>query len=271
MGRAEKPADRLPSQRQPREERQEQADDTALQQRIDEVERQLKRERSFRTAAEKRARIAEEKLAEKDGKRKSKGKMSKGTFDRQAAASAGRWVEKYAPEDIPTLALAIVKKASRTLKKDLASTAGLSKASCFRKVKKQIFAERDSQIYKHLKENVFPGKRSALLRLMVGFSKREAHMVSQSFKYTRKKDGTRTRTMLAPDSAMPLPVPFELADIKIAESEALAAVNLPASEYSAQRANATFNVTRKEKLPGSKYKKTVKKVGAKETKYSTTA
>ena len=51
MGRAEKPADRLPSQRQPREERQEQADATALQRRIDEVEQQLTRERSFRTAA----------------------------------------------------------------------------------------------------------------------------------------------------------------------------------------------------------------------------
>ena len=159
-------ADRLPSQRQPCEERQEQADATTLQRRINELEEQL-----------------------------------------------------------------------------------LSKASCSRKLKKQIFAERDSQIYKHLKEKVFPGKKSALLRLICGFSKREAHMVSQSFKYTRNKDGTRTRTMLAPDSAKPLPVPFELADIKIAESEALAAVNLPASEYSAQRANTTFNVTRREKLP----------------------
>ena len=56
---------------------------------------------------------------------------------------------------------------------------------------KSIFAERDGQIYKHLRESVFPGKRSALLRLICNFSKREAHLLTQPFKYTRRKDGSK--------------------------------------------------------------------------------
>jgi hypothetical protein len=127
-------------------------------------------------------------------------------------------VQRHNEDDIARLAMAIVTKASKKLKKDL--TPGMTRSKIFTKLRKQCYKERDAQIYKHLKENVFPGKRSALLRLIVGFSKREAHMMSQSFKYTRHKDGSKSRTMLAPGSAMPVPVPFELADIKCAECEA---------------------------------------------------
>ena len=51
--------------------------------------------------------------------------------------------------------------------------------------------------------------------------------------------------------------------------------DLPASEYSAQRANTTFSVAVKQKVGRrngkNQYKKSVKTVGAKETKYATTA
>ena len=47
------------------------------------------------------------------------------------------------------------------------------KCCVFNKLKKIIFAQRDRMIYHHLKETVFPGKRSALLRLLTLLSKRE--------------------------------------------------------------------------------------------------
>lgn len=55
-----------------------------------------------------------------------------------------------------------------------------------------------------------------------------------------------------------------------------ATIDLPASEYSASRANTTFNVASKRKLPSSgsgpqKFRKTIRIVGAKDTKYATTA
>ena len=211
-------SERLPSQRAPREERDEDAEAAELQRQLEELRGELKDVMKERNKADKRAREAERKLAEKDTKRRSKGKMTDGTFDRHSEAAAARWVEKYNEDDIARLAMAIVTKASKKLKKDL--TPGMTRSKIFTKLRKQCYKERDAQIYKHLKENVFPGKRSALLRLIVGFSKREAHMMSQSFKYTRHKDGSKSRTMLAPGSAMPVPVPFELADIKCAECEA---------------------------------------------------
>ena len=42
-------------------------------------------------------------------------------------------------------------------------TGGIVKTPFFKKVKPVIFAERDGVIYKHLKEEVFPPGRSALL------------------------------------------------------------------------------------------------------------
>ena len=97
-------------------------------------------------------------------------------------------------------------------------------------LRRLLRAERDGQIAKYLREHVFPAKRSALLRLISRFSKRDAHLISQCFKYTRK-DGKKTRTKLAADSCMPLPVPFELKDIKLAEAEAIAESNLVLNEH----------------------------------------
>ena len=82
---------------------------------------------------------------------------------RQAEAAATRWIEKYDPEDIPRLAMAIVGKAGKKLQKDLSP--GIRKSKVFRKLRPQVYAERDGQIAKHMKEVIFPRKRSALLRL----------------------------------------------------------------------------------------------------------
>ena len=233
MPRQPPASQRLPSEA-PREEREEDARAAELERQLCELRQQLQTAQTARTHAEKRAREAEGKLTEKDQKDRSKGAMSKGTLDRDAKAKAERWVEKYEPADIAKLAMAIVTKAGKKLKTDL--TPGIKKAKIFRKLRKQCYAERDSIIYKHLKENMYPAKRSALLRLIVGFSKREAHLISQSFKYVRNKDGSKSRAKLAPDSAMPLPVPFELADIKVAEAEAEKASKLVLSEHSDKRA-----------------------------------
>ena len=233
MPRQPPAAERTPSQRAAREERDAEAAEAEEQHQIEKLREELAQAQRHRQSAEKRAREAEEKLAEKDKRRKSKGKMSKGTFDRQAEAAATRWIEKYDPEDIPRLAMAIVGKAGKKLQKDLAP--GIRKSQVFRKLRPQVYAERDVQIAKHIKEVVFPRKRSALLRLCCGFSLRSAHMISQSFKYERRKDGTKFRAKLAPDSAVPLPVPFELADIKAAEKEAEEVSKIVLHEHSDKR------------------------------------
>ena len=119
MGKAPPASERLPSQRAGREERGAEAEAAALKLQIQELQRDLADANRKRIFAETACRKAEAALAEKQEKRNAKGKMSRSAADTHAKAAAKRWIGKYHADDIPKLAMAIVYKAGKELKKDM--------------------------------------------------------------------------------------------------------------------------------------------------------
>ena len=123
-------AERQPSQRAPRAERDEAASDAEYKRKYKQLQEEFQQYKN-KTASVRTENVKlKEAVKEKEKKRNAKGKMTRTTLDRHAAAAAERWTTKYDADDIPLLAMAIVTKAAKKLKKPLHG--GIKKTVLFR-------------------------------------------------------------------------------------------------------------------------------------------
>lgn len=149
---------------------------------------------------------------------KIKNKQTQKRRARMVAAQLGR---QHADDVVPVLINAVRRVATKKKLslKDL--VAQMVSTRAFASFRAQAYRMRDDIIYKHLREQVFTPEAFALLRLVLNDSKRECHIVAQSFKYDHLPNGKKKRRMLAPDSHKPVPPIFDVADIIKTETAAL--------------------------------------------------
>ena len=112
---------------------------------LEQKERELQFALTRRRAEANRADAAEKKLAEQEVAVPAEKVMSKSDCDRTAAKIAARWVGEYHADDIAILAMDVIRKASKALKKDLKP--GIKKSTIYKKLREQIFTECDGQVY----------------------------------------------------------------------------------------------------------------------------
>lgn len=218
----------LPSQRPARDS---DADEVSrLKEELEKARKDVAEANRKRMCAEKRVRTLEDEAEEQ---RRKVGKMPSSTLDRKASEICERWCDQYDAEQIGELGMAVVYKAQKHHKTCMADQ--IRRSAIFKKMLPGIHAKRDLKIAAHIREEIFPPGRSALLRLMANNSKRECHMISQSFKWKRKKGGKKMRARLCKDSCVAMPVPFELSDIADAEAKARVDSGLVLKEHSDKR------------------------------------
>ena len=105
----------------------------------------------------------------------------------------------------------------------------------FSSVMREIYLARDKQILEHLTTAVFYADAFSLLRLICKLSKRECHLIEQSFKYEHRANGTKVRHMLCADSTVPAPSLFNVAAIAASERSAELSSKLLLHEHSDRR------------------------------------
>ena len=150
--------------------------------------------------------------------RKKKAVNSAQTFSDRVTELSKHVKRLYELDDLPRLFVDCLRRLSKG-RTDLRPL--LRKAPGFEAVLREIHLERDRSTAEHLRRNVYNKEAFALMRLVVGLSKRECALIQQAFKYRRSKQGRRTRCMLNADSAVGAPeLLFDLAGIIAMETQA---------------------------------------------------
>ena len=124
-------------------------------------------------------------------------------------------------DDVPKLVMRAIKAVAKEREVPLlAVLETLIKQKEWKLIRAAIHIARDKEIFEHLREHVYTKEHFALLRLVVGLSKRSCALMHQSFKHRRLADGSKTRQRLAPDSKQWAPALFSIEDIAAVEDAA---------------------------------------------------
>ena len=159
-----------------REVRDALAETATVKEQVKELQRELAEVMRKRNASDRENKELRSKVEELETKRNDVSKQpikAKRTFARRSEQVATE-LARHHPDDLPRLTMAALKRVAK--KKSVSFDVlfrALVMSNEFKVMRDEIFALRDEQIYKHLRENVYMPEHFALLRLVIKISKRE--------------------------------------------------------------------------------------------------
>ena len=208
------------------------AERVALEQRVEELEREVGKQQKLRKNARKAATNLAEKLAALEDTTPA-GKLKRRDDHAKHAKRIVQVLNRFVPEDRASLLVTALRISSEGADHDLRED--ILQTRAFKKLLNKIHQARDKAIVKHLKSEVYTADAFSMMRLIIGMSRRECGLTQQAFKHVRLPNGKKRRFRLAPDSREFPPEIFSLPAIVAYEEEAEKASKLELQAHTDQR------------------------------------